>query len=160
MRSALAALRHLERAVTGADRTEGIVLRYGGFYGPGTSIAGDGEVVDLIRKRKLPVVGDVSGVWSFIHVEDAVEATAIAVERGAPGIYNVVDDDPAPVAEWLPAAAEAIGAPPPRRVPRFLGRMLAGEVAAVMTTEVRGASNTKARRELGWEPRRESWRQG
>ncbi|HYI80551.1 MAG TPA: NAD(P)-dependent oxidoreductase [Thermoleophilaceae bacterium] len=154
MRTLLAAIKHLEDAVTGAGDVEGIVLRYGGFYGPGTSMAldPDGEQVAMLRKRKLPIVGDGGGVWSFVHVEDAAEATALAVERGAPGIYNVVDDSPAPVNEWAPAAAHALGAKPPRRVPRWLGKLAAGEAAVVMMTEIRGASNAKAKRELGWQP--------
>jgi len=157
MRSTLDAIRHLEDAVTGA---EGIVLRYGGFYGPGTSFTAGGESVDQIRGRKFPVVGDGAGVWSFIHIEDAAAATVAAVERGRPGIYNIVDDEPARVAEWLPAAARAVGGKPPRRVPRWIGRLVAGEAAAVMMTEVRGASNAKAKRELGWTPAYPSWREG
>jgi nucleoside-diphosphate-sugar epimerase len=161
MRSTLAAIRYVEEAVTGADWTEGVVLRYGGFYGPGTSLAPDGgEHVELIRKRRFPVVGDGAGVWSFIHIEDAAEATVAAVERGSRGIYNIVDDEPSPVSEWLPGIAAAVGAKPPRRVPRWLGRLLAGEAGAVMMTEVRGASNEKAKRELGWRPRYPSWREG
>ena len=159
-RTSLAAIRRLEASVTGADWTTGIALRYGGFYGPGTSLDRGGEHVELIRKRKFPVVGSGAGVWSFIHTEDAARATAIAIEQGRRGIYNIVDDDPAPVAEWLPAMAETFGAKPPRHVPRFIGRMLAGEAATVMMTEVRGASNAKAKRELGWQPRHSSWRQG
>jgi nucleoside-diphosphate-sugar epimerase len=159
-RQTLAAIRHLEEAVTGASWTEGIVLRYGGFYGPGTSLGPDGEHRELLRKRGFPVVGRGEGVWSFIHIEDAAEATVAAVEHGSRGIYNVVDDEPAPVAEWLPAIAEAVGAKRPRRVPRWLGRLLAGEVATVMMTEVRGASNEKAKRELGWRPGHPSWRDG
>ncbi len=154
------AIRHLEDAVTGASWTEGVVLRYGGFYGPGTSLGPDGEHLELIRKRGLPVVGGGRGVWSFIHIEDAAEATVAAVEHGSRGIYNVVDDEPAPVAEWLPAIAESVGAKRPRKVPRWLGRLLAGEVATVMMTEVRGASNEKAKRELGWRPAHPSWREG
>jgi nucleoside-diphosphate-sugar epimerase len=160
MRESHAAIRHLEEAVMSAYWTEGIVLRYGGFYGPGTSLGADGQFVDLIRKRKFPVVGDGAGVWSFIHIEDAAEATAAAVGWGKRGIYNVVDDEPAPVAEWLPVAARTFGARPPRHVPRWAGRMLAGEAAVVMMTEMRGASNEKAKRELGWEPRHSSWREG
>ena len=157
----LDAIRHVEEAVTGADWTEGIVLRYGGFYGPGTSMSAEGgSQTEVIRRRKFPVVGDGAGVWSFIHIEDAAAATAAAVTRGRPGIYNIVDDDPAPVAEWLPAAASALGAKPPRHVPRWLGRLVACEVGAVMMTEVRGASNEKAKRELGWQPRHASWREG
>jgi nucleoside-diphosphate-sugar epimerase len=160
LRAMLDAIRHLEDAVTGADWTEGIVLRYGGFYGPGTSLTPGGEHVDLLRKRKFPVVGDGGGVWSFVHIEDAAEATVAALERGRRGIYNIVDDEPAPVSEWLPAAAAAVGAKPPRHVPRWLGRLLAGEAGAVMMTEIRGASNAKAKAELGWRPRHPSWRQG
>jgi nucleoside-diphosphate-sugar epimerase len=160
MRATLAAIRHLEDAVTGADWTEGIALRYGGFYGPGTSLAPGGEHVDMIRKRRFPVVGDGAGVWSFIHIEDAAEATVAAAERGRRGIYNIVDDEPARVAEWLPQLAGALGAKPPRHVPRAVGRLLAGEAATVMMTEVRGASNAKAKRELGWQPLHSSWREG
>jgi nucleoside-diphosphate-sugar epimerase len=159
MREALDAIRYLEDAVTQADWVEGIVLRYGGFYGPGTSLDGAGsEHVEAIRKRKFPVVGDGGGVWSFVHIKDAAEATLAAVERGARGVYNVVDDEPAPVAEWLPTVATALGAKPPRRVPRWLGRLLAGEAATVMMTEIRGASNEKAKRELGWRPSHPTWR--
>lgn len=160
MRESMAAIRHVEEAVTGADWTEGIVLRYGGFYGPGTSLSPGAEQVELVRKRKFPIVGDGAGVWSFVHIADAAEATAAAVERGRRGIYNIVDDDPAPVEEWLPALARTVGAPAPRRVPRFVGRMFAGEAGVVMLTEIRGASNAKAKRELGWQPRHASWRQG
>jgi nucleoside-diphosphate-sugar epimerase len=159
-RTTLEAIRYLEEAVTGASWTEGVVLRYGGFYGPGTSLSNEGEYVELIRKRKFPIVGHGDGVWSFIHVEDAAEATAAAVEHGMRGVYNVVDDEPAPVREWLPAAAATFGARKPMRVPRWLGRIAAGEAAVVMMDEVRGASNAKAKRELGWKPRYSSWRQG
>ena len=161
MRHTLDAIRHLEDAVAGADWVEGVVLRYGGFYGPGTSLDGAGsEHVEMIRKRRFPVVGDGAGVWSFIHIEDAADATVAAIESARRGIYNVVDDEPAAVAEWLPAAATTLGAKPPRRVPRWLGRVLAGEAATVMMTEVRGASNAKAKRELGWRPSHPSWREG
>jgi nucleoside-diphosphate-sugar epimerase len=160
MRESLAAIRYLEEAVTAADWTEGIVLRYGAFYGPGTSMSPGGESFEIVRKRKFPVVGDGRGVWSFVHIADAAEATVAAVERGTPGIYNVVDDEPAPVAEWLPALAQKIGAPTPWRVPKVVGRLFAGEAGAVMMTEIRGASNTKAKRELGWTPRHVSWREG
>jgi len=160
MRGTLDAIRHLEDAVTGADWTEGLVLRYGPFYGPGTSLGPGGEHLEQIRRRKFPVVGSGGGVWSFIHIEDAAEATVAAVARGRRGIYNIVDDDPAPAAEWLPAVAAALGAGGPRRVPRWLGRLLAGEAATVMMTEVRGASNAKAKRELGWQPSHPSWREG
>jgi nucleoside-diphosphate-sugar epimerase len=160
MRESWAAIRHLEQAVLGAQWTEGIVLRYGGFYGPGTSMAPGAEQVELVRKRKFPLVGDGRGVWSFIHVADAAEATVAAVERGRRGVYNIVDDDPALVAEWLPALAREVGAKKPMRVPRFIGRLFAGEVGVVMMTDARGASNAKAKRELGWRPAHPSWRQG
>jgi nucleoside-diphosphate-sugar epimerase len=160
MRANLAAICHLETAVLGARWTEGIVLRYGWFYGPGTSLAPGEEQFELIRKRRLPLVGDGGGVWSFIHVADAAEATVAAIERGRRGVYNVVDDDPAPVAEWLPALAQKLGARKPMRVPRLVGRLLAGEPVVVMMTELRGASNAKARRELRWHPSHPSWRHG
>jgi nucleoside-diphosphate-sugar epimerase len=159
-RQTVAAIRHLEEAVLGAQWTEGIVLRYGAFYGPGTSLAPGGDQYEVVRQRKFPVVGDGGGVWSFIHVADAADATVAAIERGKRGTYNVVDDDPARVAEWLPALADRVGAKKPMRVPRFVGRLLAGEVGAVMMTESRGASNAKAKRELAWRPAHPSWRQG
>jgi nucleoside-diphosphate-sugar epimerase len=159
-RQTLAAIRHLEQAVLGAEWTEGVVLRYGAFYGPGTSMALGAEQFELVRKRKFPLVGEGGGVWSFIHVADAAEATVAAVEHGSRGVYNVVDDDPAPVAEWLPALAQTLGARKPMRVPRFVGRLFAGEAGVVMMTDVRGASNAKAKRELGWRPAHPSWRQG
>jgi len=160
MRETLEAIRHLEDAVTAADWTEGIVLRYGAFYGPGTSMAPGTEQFEMVRKRKFPVVGTGRGVWSFIHIADAAEATVAAIERGRRGIYNVVDDDPASVAEWLPALAHDLGAPKPWHVPRFVGRLAAGEAGVVMMTEIRGASNAKAKRELDWQPMHPSWRQG
>jgi nucleoside-diphosphate-sugar epimerase len=160
MRQTLAAIRHLEQAVLGARWTEGIVLRYGTFYGPGTGIAPGGEQFELVRRRRFPVVGDGGGVWSYIHIADAAEATVAAIEHGRRGVYNVVDDDPAPVAEWLPALAQELGARKPMRVPRFVGRLFAGEAGVVMLTEQRGASNAKAKRELGWRPAHPSWRQG
>ncbi len=158
VRSTLAAIRYVEEAVTGADWTVGIALRYGGFYGPGTSLEGDSEMLDAIRTRKFPIVGNGAGVWSFIHIADAAEATLAAIERGRRGVYNVVDDEPAPTSEWLPVVAENLGAKPPRRVPRFLGRLLAGQAATVMMTELRGASNAKAKSELGWRPGHPTWR--
>jgi nucleoside-diphosphate-sugar epimerase len=160
MRESWAAIRHLEEAVLGADWTEGIVLRYGGFYGPGTSLAPGAEQVELVRRRKFPLVGDGGGVWSFIHIADAAEATVAAVEHGSRGVYNVVDDDPAPVAEWLPALAAELGAKKPMRAPRFIGRLFAGEYGVVIMTEIRGASNAKAKRELAWRPAHPSWRDG
>jgi nucleoside-diphosphate-sugar epimerase len=160
MRETLAAIRHLEAAVTGAAWTEGIVLRYGGFYGPGTSMSAGGEQFETVRKRKLPVIGNGAGVWSFIHIADAAEATLAAVEHGQRGVYNIVDDEPAAVTEWLPALATTLDAPRPWRVPRFVGRLLGGETAVVVMTEARGASNAKAKRELAWQPRHPSWREG
>jgi nucleoside-diphosphate-sugar epimerase len=162
LRTVQAAYLYLERAVTTIEWGEGLALRYGGFYGPETGIsrAPDAVMAAQIRKRRFPVVGDGGGVWSHVHIEDAAAATAVAVERGKRGIYNVVDDDPAPVREWLPVLARALDAKPPRRIPRWLGRLLAGEAATVMMTEAHGASNEKAKRELGWQPRYASWRQG
>jgi 2-alkyl-3-oxoalkanoate reductase len=152
MSETLAAIRHLERAVVDAG---GIALRYGSLYG-----SSDDPQVEVVRKRRFPIVGDGGGIWSFVHVDDAAAATVLALQRGAPGIYNIVDDEPAPVREWLPVLAKAVGAKPPRRVPRWLGRLAAGEPGVVLMTEIRGASNAKAKRELGWEPRHASWRQG
>jgi nucleoside-diphosphate-sugar epimerase len=123
-------------------------------------MAPDSEQSELIRKRRFPIVGDGGGVWSFIHVADAAEATVAAVEHGSRGVYNVTDDDPARVAEWLPALAQTLGAKKPMRVPRFVGRLFVGELGAAMMTELRGASNAKAKRELGWRPAHPSWRQG
>jgi nucleoside-diphosphate-sugar epimerase len=160
MRQTLAAVGHLEQAVLRAEWTDGIVLRYGAFYGPGTSMAPGGEQVEMVRRRKFPLVGNGGGVWSFIHVADAAEATVAAVEKGSRGVYNVVDDDPAPVAQWLPTLAQELGAKKPMRVPRFIGRLVAGEAAAMMMTELRGASNAKTKRELQWRPAHASWRQG
>ena len=156
----LAAIRYLEQAVTGAQGIDGIALRCGNFYGPGTALALDGDLVELVRKRRLPIIGDGGGVWSFAHVDDVATATIAALERGAPGIYNVADDEPAPVAEWLPELARQVGGKPPRRVPVWLGRIAAGEVGVSMMTRIRGASNGKAKRELGWQPRYASWREG
>jgi nucleoside-diphosphate-sugar epimerase len=155
--AAVAAVADLEAQILGAG---GIVLRYGYFYGPRTHLAADGFYAELIRKRRLPVVGSGEGRWSFIHVEDAAAATVAALERGEPGIYNVVDDDPAPAREWIPAFARAVGAKPPLRVPVWLGRLLGGPVAVAGMTTQRGASNLKAKRELGWTPQHPSWRDG
>jgi nucleoside-diphosphate-sugar epimerase len=154
-REALAAIRFLEEAVTAAP-LEGIVLRYGNFYGPGDMDA----MLAMIRKRQFPLVGDGGGVWSWIHLDDAAAATVAALERGRPGIYNVADDEPAPVSEWLPYLAQTIGAKPPLRVPAWLGRIAAGEVPVRWMTEGRGASNAKIKRELGWRPAYASWRDG
>jgi nucleoside-diphosphate-sugar epimerase len=164
VREMLAAIRHLESAVVGAPALAGVVLRYGGFYGPGTSIQvdPDGVQVEAVRKRQMPIVGSGAGIFSFVHIDDAAAATVLAIERGpeTTGLFNIVDDEPAPVRVWLPELAAAIGAKPPRRVPRWLGRLVGGEAAVSMMTEMRGASNAKARRELGFEPRYRSWRQG
>jgi nucleoside-diphosphate-sugar epimerase len=154
------ALADLERQVTGAAGLEGIVLRYGWLYGPGTYYGRGGSATEDFHKRRMPVVGKGDGTFSFIHVEDAAAATVAAVERGASGIYNVVDDAPAPMREWVPAFAEAVGAKAPRRAPLWLARLVAGSAAVEMATELRGASNAKAKRELGWQPRYASWRQG
>ena len=154
-RQSLAAIEHIEQAGP-AGVPEGIALRYGSFYGPGASE----PLLDLVRKRQLPVIGGGSGIWSFIETSDAAAATVAAVERGAPGVYNVVDSDPAAVAEWLPYLAGILGAKPPLRVPAWLGHALAGELVVAQMTSVRGSSNEKAMKELGWEPRYASWREG
>jgi nucleoside-diphosphate-sugar epimerase len=154
------AIRELEESTLERPAVDGLVLRYGYFYGPGTYYAADGTTAEQVRRRRFPIVGNGGGVFSFIHTDDAAAATAAAVERGAPGIYNVTDDDPAPMSEWLPLYAEAIGAKPPRRVPAWLARLVAGKDAAALATSLRGASNEKAKRELGWTPRYASWRQG
>jgi 2-alkyl-3-oxoalkanoate reductase len=162
VRTTLDAIKYLEDAVTGADWTQGIALRYGGFYGPGTSIGLDppGAQIEMIQKRKFPLAGKGTGVWSFIHIEDAASATVEAVEHGTRGIYNVVDDEPAPISEWLPVLAKALGAKPPRHVPLWLARLAGGKVTAVMMSDLRGSSNKKAKRELGWKLRYPSWRDG
>jgi nucleoside-diphosphate-sugar epimerase len=152
MRETLAAIRHLETAVTEAD---GIVLRYGGLYGD----PHDAQL-DLVRRRRFPIVGDGGGIWSFVHLDDAASATVLAVEQGEPGIYNIVDNDPAPVSEWLPELARTIHAKPPLHIPRWLARLLAGDAGVMLMTESRGASNAKAKRELGWTLRHPSWREG
>jgi nucleoside-diphosphate-sugar epimerase len=157
-RKTLAGIQYVEQAVLAAAPIEGLALRYGAFYGPGSAVSED--YPELIRKRKLPIVGDGAGVWSFIHLDDAASATVAALERGAPGIYNVVDDEPAAVREWLPYFAQCVGAKPPRKVPVWLARLLVGEVGVSMMTQVRGCSNAKAKRELDWRPRYASWRDG
>jgi nucleoside-diphosphate-sugar epimerase len=153
------AVADLERQVHEAD-LDGLVLRFGWFYGPGTYFDRGGQEAGEVEKRRYPVVGKGRGTFSFVHTEDAAAATVAAVERGAPGIYNVVDDEPAPLREWLPVYARALGAKPPRRVPYWLARLAAGEQTARGALELRGASNAKAKRELGWQPSRPSWRQG
>lgn len=150
----------LERAVTEAEGIEGLVLRYGYFYGPGTTYGPGGSIVADVRRRRFPVVGSGAGRFSFVHVDDAADATVLALTAGTTGVYNVVDDDPAPMREWLPALAAAAGAPKPLRVPAFVGRLAAGRYAVLYATVQRGASNAKARRELGWAPAHPSWRTG
>ncbi len=160
LRKTLEAIRYLESKVTGATEMEGVVLRYGGFYGPGNTIGEGGALVEQVRLRRVPIVGAGTGVWSFIHIDDAARATLAAIERGRPGIYNIVDDVPARVSVWLPALASALGAKPPRHIPAWLARWLIGEQGIMFMTEVRGASNAKAKRELGWHPLWASWREG
>ncbi len=150
----------LEDQVTSAEGLAGLVLRYGWFYGPGTYFGLDGSTAEDVRRRRFPIVGGGSGISSFIHLDDAAAATVAAVERGAPGIYNVVDDEPAPMSEWIPVYAEAIGAKRPRRVPAWLARLVAGSPSVAMATGLRGASNAKAKAAFGWEPSFPSWRQG
>jgi nucleoside-diphosphate-sugar epimerase len=156
----LAAILHVERVLTEAADIEGLVLRYGGFYGPGTSLGEGAALLEMVRKRRFPIVGGGAGVWSFIHIDDAAAATVAAIEGGRPGIYNVTDDEPAPVSVWLPDLASALGAPPPRRVPAWIARLLVGETGVAMMTDVRGASNAKAKCEFRWQPRFASWREG
>lgn len=159
MRTTVKAIRKLEAAVVGADWTDGIVLRYGGLYGPGTSFDPErGEMTEMIRRRLFPIVGSGDGMFSFIHVADAADATVAAIERGTRGIYHVVDDEPSPVREWLPVVAASLGAKPPRRIPRWLGRLIAGPMVVTISTESRAASNERAKRVLGWTPRHASWR--
>jgi 2-alkyl-3-oxoalkanoate reductase len=155
MRQTMAAIRFLEEVVPAAPM-EGIVLRYGSLYGPGASEL----MVEVVRKRKMPVIGNGGGVWSWTHVDDATAATVAALERGARGVYNVVDDEPAPVALWLPYLAEVIGAKAPMHVPVWLVRLVVGDTGVEWMTHGRGASNTKAKRELEWRPTWSSWRDG
>ena len=159
-RTTLAAIQTLERLVTDAPGASGIALRFGSLYGPGTAMAADGAIVDLVRRRKFPIVGNGGGVWSFIHVDDAAWATKLAIERGSTGTYNIVDDDPAEVSVWLPDLARAVGAPPPFRLPAWLARFAIGEVGVSLMTRVRGASNAKAKQAFGWRPQYASWRDG
>jgi nucleoside-diphosphate-sugar epimerase len=160
MRKTLAAFRELEAIVGEVSGMAGIMLRYGSFYGPGTSLAPDGEVVKLIRQRRFPVVGDGAGVWSFIHVDDAAQATKAAIERETPGSFNIVDDEPVAVGEWLPTLARLIGARPPRHIPAWLARIAIGEAGVYMMTQIRGVSNAKAKNVLGWRPQFARWREG
>jgi len=160
MRRTLEAIRQLEAMVASASALTGVVLRYGNFYGPGTSLGSGGYFTELIRRRKLPVVGEGTGVWSFVHIEDAARATRLAIEGGPPGVYNIVDDEPAEVSVWLPELAAILGARPPRRIPAWIGRLLIGEVGLSIMNQVRGSSNAKAKRHLGWQPKYASWREG
>jgi nucleoside-diphosphate-sugar epimerase len=160
MTKSLAAIRTLEETVCQSTDVRGAVLRYGSFYGPGTYIAPNGEMVDLVRKGKFPIVGTGSGVWSFIHVDDAARATLLALERGATGLFNIVDDEPVEVSIWLPELARIVGAKPPRHLPVWLARWLVGDAGILMMTEARGASNAKAKAELGWQPDFFNWRDG
>jgi 2-alkyl-3-oxoalkanoate reductase len=154
------AVRHIDDTVPGARGIEGLVLRYGSFYGPGTSIGPGGEITEMVRRRRFPIVGDGGGVWSFVHVADAAAAAVSAIDRGAPGVYHVVDDEPAPVREWLPVLAETLGAQPPRHVPAAVARLLIGANGVRMMTATLGSSNAKAKTELGWTPAHPTWREG
>jgi len=156
-RRSAAAIAELERLVIGAG---GLALRYGYFYGPGTAISRDGSLAREVARRRMPIVGGGGGVWSFIQVADAARATVAALSRGQAGAYNVVDDEPARVSEWLPALAQALGAKPPRSVPAWLARPLAGEYGLLTMTRAQGASNARAKAELGWRPQPASWREG
>jgi len=153
------ALESLERSALETPGLDGVVLRYGFFYGPRSAYASDGAWAEDVRRRRFPIVGKGTGIFSHVHMDDAVSATIAALDRGS-GVYNVCDDDPAPMAEWLPVYAEALGAKPPRRVPVWLAKLVAGKQAAAMSTSLEGASNEKAKRELGWQPNYPSWRQG
>jgi 2-alkyl-3-oxoalkanoate reductase len=159
LRRSIEAIRYLEHVVTTSRETAGVVLRYGAFYGPNTGLF-DGPFIDQLRRRHVPLIGDANGWWSFLHVDDAAAATEIAVERGASGIYNIVDDDPARVRDWLPALAAMLSARAPRRIPEWLARIVAGEHIVTLMTEARAGTNEKAKRELSWQPKHPSWRQG
>jgi nucleoside-diphosphate-sugar epimerase len=159
LRRTLQAIRFLEHTVTSSPEIDGLVLRYGAFYGPGTGMLST-PMIDLLRRRRFPLIGNGNGWWSFLHVEDAAAATAIAVEGGAPGVYNVVDDEPAPVREWLPMLAAVIAAKPPWHVPSWVARVFVGAHIVAMMTQARAGSNAKAKRLLTWEPKHPSWRQG
>ncbi len=159
LKSSLSAIRYLESTLLAAPDIEGIALRYGAFYGPHTGML-ESSVLNQLRHRRFPLMGDGNGWWSFVHVEDAAAATVRATDHGARGIYNIVDDEPAPVREWLPALAAIVGAKPPLRVPKWLGRLLTGDHLVKMMTEVRAGSNAKAKSAFGWQPVHTSWREG
>ncbi len=156
----LAAIRHLEDAVLAPSTVEGVVLRYGALYGPGNALGRGGEMLEMVRQRKLPLVGAATGIWSFLHIDDAAGAAVVAAEGGPAGVYNVADDEPAPVHTWLPYLAQVLGAKPPRRVPGWLVRPILGEQATNMMLSARGVSNAKAHAELGWTPKWPTWREG
>jgi 2-alkyl-3-oxoalkanoate reductase len=156
----LAALRYLENTISKTTFLQAIALRYGMFYGPGTAIGKGGAALKMVQKRRLPIIGGGAGIWSFIHILDAARATVAAITRGTPGIYNIVDDEPAKVATWLPALAKAVDAKPPYNIPHWLGELTIGKAGVAMMTQIRGCSNAKAKRELGWTPIYPSWRVG
>ena len=160
VRETVEAILHLESVTTGTPRIEGLALRYGGFYGPGNALGKGGALLEAVAKGQMPIVGGGTGIWSFIHIDDAAAATALAVDRAEPGLYNIVDDEPAAVSEWLPYLADVIGARRPRRVPAWLARFIVGGPGVTMMTKIRGSSNAKAKRELGWMLRYPSWRKG
>ena len=160
MARTLDAIRNLETMVTTARKVEGIVLRYGGFYGPGTSLAPGGYAAEMVRDRKFPIFGNGAGIWSFLHIDDAARATVSAIEGTATGVFNIVDDEPAAVSVWLPELARVLGAKPPLHMPAWLGRMVLGEAGMSLMSSVRGSSNAKAKRVLGWHPSYASWREG
>ena len=160
MKQTLEAIRTLEGRVTTASGVVGIVLRYGAFYGPGTSIAAGGEIVEAVRRHSLPIVGGGMGIWSFSHIDDVALATAMAIEAAPAGIYNIVDDEPAPVATWLPALARTLGAKAPFRLPAWIARLAIGDAGVFMMTQSRGSSNAKSKRVLNWQPKYASWRDG
>jgi nucleoside-diphosphate-sugar epimerase len=160
MKRTLDSIRVLEQAVLSISDMHAVVLRYGAFYGPGTSIAAGGDIVEMVRRRRFPIIGNGAGVWSFIHIDDVAAATAQALEGGPSGVYNIVDDEPAPVRVWLPELALILGARPPIYVPEWVARLLVGESGVSMMTRIRGSSNEKARRLLGWSPIYSSWREG
>jgi nucleoside-diphosphate-sugar epimerase len=160
MSRSLDAIRRLEQMVAGATQLTGVVLRYGALYGPGTSLGEGGEMTEMVRQRKLPIFGEGTGVWSFLHIDDAAQAAMLAMERGNSGLYNIVDDEPAEVSDWLPDLARALGAKPPRHLPAWLGRLVIGDAGLSMMNSVRGSVNTKAKRLLRWQPLYPNWREG
>jgi nucleoside-diphosphate-sugar epimerase len=160
VRKTLAAIKYLENMVRNAKDVEAFALRYGILYGPGTGFAADGTITQQVRHRRIPIVGDGGGIWSFVHIDDVARATVDALLAGKPGIYNVVDDEPAPIALWLPYLAQVLGAKPPYSVPVWLGRLAIGDTGVSMMTRIRGGSNARAKRDLGWRPRFSTWREG